>query len=92
MNNVVLTPIEPAKLIDSIADAVAAKLLASQPPNPDHPEFITAAKVAELFEVSLPTVHAWANAGILTRHKIGTRTFFKYKEVMLAVKPVIGHK
>ncbi|MCH5690110.1 helix-turn-helix domain-containing protein [Niabella sp. W65] len=51
-------------------------------------KFLSPIEVAEMFDVSLPTIHAWSNAGILRRLKIGTRTYYKQSEVMKAVKPV----
>jgi excisionase family DNA binding protein len=55
-------------------------------------EFITRVQVAELFGVSLPTVHAWMNAGILTAYKIANKTRFKKSEVLAACKPLARKK
>jgi predicted DNA-binding transcriptional regulator AlpA len=46
--------------------------------------FITRQDVAELFKISLPTVHAWMNAGILIPYKIGNKTRFLLSEVKAA--------
>lgn len=40
------------------------------------------AEVAEMFSVSLPTLHSWMNSGIIPFHRIGGRTFFKKSEVI----------
>lgn len=50
-------------------------------------EFITRQHVADLFGISLPTVHSWMNTGILTAYKIGNKTRFKKCEVLAACKP-----
>lgn len=46
--------------------------------------FITRQDVADLYKISLPTVHAWMNAGILTPYKIGNKTRFLFSEVKAA--------
>lgn len=46
--------------------------------------FITRLDVAEMFHITLPTVHAWANAGILKPYKIGNKTRFLKSEVKAA--------
>ena len=44
--------------------------------------------VAQMFEVSLVTVHAWMKSGTLPFHRIGRRTFFKKNEVMESLSKV----
>lgn len=45
-------------------------------------EIITAKETAEYFNITLPTVHAWAKSGKLTKYKLGgTRIGFKRAEV-----------
>ncbi len=45
-------------------------------------EIYTAKETAEYLNVTLPTIHAWAKKGKLTKHKIGgTRIGFKRAEV-----------
>jgi len=48
-------------------------------------EWMTTKDVAEHLKVSLPTVYRWADAGILTRHKIGRFNRFLKSEVDAAV-------
>jgi excisionase family DNA binding protein len=38
--------------------------------------------VAELFNVSLPTVHSYVRKGILVKYKMGAKTYFKREEVL----------
>lgn len=45
-------------------------------------EFLTRKETAELFNVSLVTIHDWQNNGILKVYKMGTRSFFKYSELL----------
>lgn len=71
---------EVAKEISKIFDAKLSKL---QPPIKDDP-FITRQDVADMFHITLPTVHSWINAGILKPYKIGNKTRFILSEVKAA--------
>lgn len=54
----------------------------------DADKLITRQNVADIFGISLPTVHSWANTGILIAYKIGNKTRFKKSEVLQACKPI----
>lgn len=45
-------------------------------------EFLTRKETAELFNVSLVTIHQWQNNGILKVYKAGNRSYFKYSELL----------
>jgi len=47
---------------------------------------LTRTEIARLFHVTLPTIHAWMNAGILPFHRMGGRVYFKKAEVLKAMK------
>lgn len=49
---------------------------------------LTRMEVAEMFSVTLPTIHSWMNSGVLPFHRIGGRTVFKKMEVINAMKQV----
>lgn len=55
--------------------------------SPESELYITRQQVAEIFGVSLPTVHTWSNIGILKAYKIGNKTRYKKDEVLEACKP-----
>ena len=71
---------EVAKEVSKILDAKLTKL---QPP-PNEDPFITRQDVANMFHITLPTVHSWVNAGILKPYKIGNKTRFLLSEVKAA--------
>lgn len=80
-------------LLNAVEDIISRKISTLQKPEQiNNPEFITRVQVAELFGVSLPTVHAWTNAGILTAYKIANKTRFKKDEVLTACKPLARKK
>ncbi|WP_142685945.1 helix-turn-helix domain-containing protein [Chitinophaga polysaccharea] len=57
-------------------------------PNSEQETFLTRQEVADLFKISLPTVHAWMNAGILKPYKIANKTRFLRSEVLASVKDI----
>lgn len=70
-------------------DALLQKRLSQFKPSAEADDkFLTRQDVADMFGVSLPTVHAWDNAGILNNYKIGTKTFYKKSEVLACAKPI----
>ncbi len=66
------------KRFDELAPAV--------PNDPD--TYMTRQEVADLFKISLPTVHAWMNTGILKYYKIANKTRFLRGEVLAAVTAI----
>jgi len=82
--------ISAADLLDGIKKIVkqAVSDYTPQPqPQPDD-IWLTRQEVAKLFAISLPTVHAWMDAGIIKPYKLGTKTRFKKTEIMAAPKPI----
>lgn len=80
-------------LLNAVEDLLTRKLSAFQKPVLDtDTEFLTRNQVAEMFSITLPTVHAWTNAGILTAYKIGNKTRFKKNEVLASCKPLAGKR
>jgi len=71
---------EMAKQVEKIIDAKLNKIYR----NPQEDRFITRTDVADMFQVSLPTIHGWMNKGILKPHKIGNKTRFLLSEVKAA--------
>ena len=48
----------------------------------DDEELLTRKDVANMFSVSLVTVHDWCKANVLKPYKMGRKTFFKKSEVL----------
>ncbi|OKL40280.1 helix-turn-helix domain-containing protein [Pontibacter flavimaris] len=66
----------------SIESKLEELISASKPGEPT--EYLTRQEVAELFKVSLPTVHSWTNKGLIKSYKIANKTRFKRSEVEAA--------
>ena len=45
-------------------------------------EVMTRKETAELFSVSMVTIHDWVNSGIIKPYKVGNRTYFKRSELL----------
>ena len=45
-------------------------------------ELLTRKAVAELLQITLPTVHEWTKKGILTAYRIGNRVKYKKAEIL----------
>jgi hypothetical protein len=76
----------PTELANLIANAVRQELktLNRQVEQPSIPvkELMTRKETAELFDVSLVTIHEWCKSGILKPYKVGNRSYFKRVELM----------
>lgn len=68
--------------VERIVKKEMAGLVAA--PTPEREVFVSRQQVADMFSVTLPTVHAWMNAGILKPYKIGNKTRFLLHEVKAA--------
>lgn len=73
-------------LLTAVSDLLDSKFqqLQNQTPEPESSTYITRQDVAAMFKITLPTVHAWINAGILKAYKIGNKTRFLLSEVKAA--------
>ena len=87
MEQIQLIQVTPKELVDLISESVKAQLqeLSSHligKPFKEEIEFLSRRKTAELFNVSLVTIHEWQNNGTLKVYKMGNRSFFKYSELL----------
>ena len=87
MSTIQLIQVTPNELADLISENVKTSIqnLAkglSDLNTPQQKEIVSRKEVAEMFDVSLVTIHDWMNNDILKPYKIGGRTFFKRSELM----------
>lgn len=87
MGTVQLIQVTPSELADLISENVKAQLkeLLQQPSGQlvqEGKEFLTRKETAELFNISLVTLHSWSNNGTLKPYRMGNRTYFKRSELM----------
>ncbi|HTO15200.1 MAG TPA: helix-turn-helix domain-containing protein [Edaphocola sp.] len=75
-----------ADLLAAIREIVSEAVRTHTPAPETKETFLTRQEVSEMFQISLPTVHAWINAGILNPYKLGTQTRFKKSEILKSPK------
>ena len=84
MNNIVQIEQMNAALImerfERIENALA-ELTKSKANDKGGDDLLTREEVAKLLNISLMTVHAWTNEGVLIAYKIGRRVYYKRQEV-----------
>jgi len=89
--------IDPEELVNIIRAELEATLSAkgiktNGASDPDDRDILTRTEIARLFRVTLPTIHAWMNSGILPFHRMGGRVYFKKGEVLQAMKSAKIHR
>lgn len=77
----------PEEFKELISESVKSQFNALSSQSKEHvkekqKEFFTRKETAELFNVSLVTIHDWQKNGILKVYKMGNRSFFKYSELL----------
>jgi hypothetical protein len=87
MSSIQMIQVTPNELADLISENVKTSIqnLAkglNELNQPHQKEIVSRKEVAEMFDVSLVTIHDWMNNDILKPYKIGGRTFFKRSELM----------
>ncbi|MGX1024751.1 helix-turn-helix domain-containing protein [Psychroflexus sp. MBR-150] len=90
MHNLVLSPIDPEKLITDISERVTANILkAVQNNNPttDQPEqLLTIQEAAQFLNLTVPTIYSKVSKGELPVMKRSKRLYFSSTELMEYLK------
>jgi hypothetical protein len=87
METTQITTVTPKELVDLISESVKTQIkelssYLTNNPSKEAKEFLTRKQTADLFHVSLVTIHEWQNNGTLKVYKMGNRSFFKYSELL----------
>ena len=87
MKQIQFLQVTPEQLQDAIIDRLKIQLddlkKNFQPKTPT--EYLTRSEVAELLKIDLSTVHNWTKKGKLISYGIGSRVYFKRKELENAI-------
>lgn len=87
MKSIQLIEVTPEQLQTAIIDGVKTHLnelkKSFQPKEPT--EYLTRSEVAELLKIDLSTLHNWTRKGRLISYGIGSRIYYKRKEVESAI-------
>ena len=86
MHNLVLSPIDPEKLISSISERVTANILKAvrnEQPTTDQPEqLLTIQEAAEFLSLTVPTMYSKVSKGELPVMKRSKRLYFSRTELV----------
>ncbi len=87
MENVILSPIPLEQLTGLLTSIVRHEIRTKQEEDLQH-KFLSPKETCKLFSpaISLVTLEAWSQKGLMNKHYISGRTYFIYSEVMEAVK------
>jgi len=83
-----LQNVDYTQLLDDLETRIEAAIN-RKPIAKEDEKFLSPIQAARMFGVSVVTIHAWANDGLITRYKLGVKTYFKLSELVRAAKPVI---
>ena len=90
MHNLVLSPIDPEKLISDIADRVTVNILKSvkegQTPTDQTEQLLTIKEAAQFLKLTVPTIYSKVSKGELPVMKRGKRLYFSNTELMEYIK------
>lgn len=90
MHNLVLSPIDPEKLINDISERVTANILRAvrnEHTPTDHPEqLLTIQETAEFLSLTVPTIYSKVSKRELPFMKRGKRLYFSRTELMEYLK------
>lgn len=92
MHNLVLSPIDPEKLISSISDRVTANVLnavknASQKVS-EEDVLLTREDTCKFLSIDSSTLWAWTNKGKVKAYGIGNRRYYKRSELLECLTPL----
>ena len=93
MDKLLLSPIALDELISQVRIVVKEEL-ASKQNEAMGEKFLSPADVCAMFQPSISKVSlsAWTKAGRLTAHRMGSRVFYKYSEVIEAITRLKKYK
>ena len=86
MGQFVFTGMPVDQLLSRIEQLIDAKISVT-PKNENNPfDYLSRKEVASLLKITLPTLHAWTQQGLLRAYKMGTRVLYKPNEVKDALE------
>lgn len=88
MNQIQILQTTTSELVNVISDCVKSQLqelskeLKGTSLTKEEKEFLTRKETADLFKVSLVTIHEWQNNGTIKVYKMGNRSYYKRSELL----------
>lgn len=92
METIQLLSLSLDDLRELLSDIVQEQLTQIEKDTPE--ELLTINEVSSRLKISKPSIHKYSDMGILIRHKIGERVYYRWSEILAAAKkiePKISH-
>ncbi|MBD3582747.1 helix-turn-helix domain-containing protein [Flavobacterium selenitireducens] len=87
MSRIEIESVNLQELSEMIRASVRAEIALAQPPSTsDQEELLSYKQVADIFQKSRQTIHAWASKGILQPYGIESQVYFKRSEVLASLQ------
>ena len=86
-----VTASELFERLDNLTKLVS-ELKAKEPETTPKSDYLTRQEVADIFGITLATVHQWTIAGILSAYKVANRVYYKRKEVESTYTKTVSRK
>lgn len=87
MAHIYLQSITAMELRTQIAQEVRKELQQIVQPN-QKDELLSSKESAKFFGVSIVTLHNWSKSGLIPKHKIGCKNFYKRSELIAALETI----
>jgi hypothetical protein len=87
MDKILFSPIDLQELISNVRTVIKEEIQASQEQQLQE-KLLTTEEVGELLRVSRQTVINWSREGILIKYTMGHKVYWKYSEIITALKTV----
>ncbi len=81
MDNIILSPVPLATLLQSFREIIRQEIAAEQSLQQQN-KFLSTLEVCKLLSVSAVTISSWIAKGKIKKYTIGGRNRFKYSEIM----------
>ena len=94
MTQIMLTGMNLSDLLEKIGQVVKKELdkVLHNDEKPKATKYLTRKEVANLVNVTLPTLNEWTKLGWLQSYKIGSRVLYKESEIMASIEKLATFK
>ena len=94
MVNLILQGATMEEFMDHLRTIVREELAAAKTGNPEDEKLLSPKETIKLFspQISLPTLHSYAEKGLIPRHRIASRVYYKKSEVLASLQTLKRYK
>jgi len=86
IEELILKAINPDRILDLLIERFEKRLESWNNSTSIEEKPLSREKAADYLDITLPTLHDWANKGIIRPHKVEGRTYYLQSELLEAIK------